>query len=71
MSDHTTPMPPAGWYPDWPAAQQLRWWDGAAWTEHVHPMPADTGHTAAAVNRLREEPLVTSAEALRAAAGFK
>jgi uncharacterized RDD family membrane protein YckC len=34
---------PAGWYPD-PAPQtlpgRLRYWDGAAWTEHVHdPQP--------------------------------
>jgi uncharacterized RDD family membrane protein YckC len=35
---------PAGWYPD-PAPQtlpgRLRYWDGTAWTEHVHdPQPA-------------------------------
>lgn len=35
---------PAGWYPD-PAPQslpgRLRYWDGAAWTEHTHdPQPA-------------------------------
>ncbi|MFI6876863.1 phospholipid scramblase-related protein [Streptomyces sp. NPDC050400] len=28
---------PAGWYPDpQGAAQTLRWWDGAQWTEHTH-----------------------------------
>ena len=26
--------PPAGWY-DAPGADYDRWWDGAAWTEHV------------------------------------
>jgi hypothetical protein len=26
---------PAGWYDD-PSGQGLRWWDGDAWTEHVH-----------------------------------
>jgi hypothetical protein len=26
---------PAGWYDD-PSGQGLRWWDGEAWTEHIH-----------------------------------
>jgi hypothetical protein len=26
---------PAGWYDD-PSGRGLRWWDGDAWTEHVH-----------------------------------
>jgi uncharacterized RDD family membrane protein YckC len=43
---------PAGWYPD-PAPQtlpgRLRYWDGAAWTEHVHdpqpiPQPAQPAY---------------------------
>jgi uncharacterized protein DUF4352/uncharacterized protein DUF2510 len=33
----TTPPTPAGWYPDPEAANQLRYWDGAAWTEHRSP----------------------------------
>jgi hypothetical protein len=36
--------PEAGWYPD-PEGARLRWWDGTAWTSHVHvgesaPSPA-------------------------------
>jgi Protein of unknown function (DUF2510) len=30
------PSVPAGWYPD-PGGQGLRYWDGAAWTEHTAP----------------------------------
>jgi hypothetical protein len=29
-------LPPANWYPDPQNAQQLRWWDGQAWTSHTH-----------------------------------
>lgn len=31
--------PPAGWYPDPQNQNVQRYWDGAAWTEHVHPPP--------------------------------
>jgi uncharacterized RDD family membrane protein YckC len=30
--------PPAGWYPDTTTPGQQRYWDGAAWTEHVAPL---------------------------------
>jgi hypothetical protein len=30
-------MPPAAWYPDPHNASQLRYWDGAAWTDHCAP----------------------------------
>ncbi len=34
----TTPSTPAGWYPDPEQAGQLRYWDGAAWTDHRSPV---------------------------------
>lgn len=36
VSDPTTPAPvPPGWHPDPFQRHQLRYWDGARWTEHV------------------------------------
>jgi uncharacterized membrane protein YhaH (DUF805 family) len=32
----STPNTPAGWYPNPERAGQLRYWDGEAWTDHVH-----------------------------------
>ena len=29
-----TPQP--NWYPDPYGQAELRWWDGAQWTEHTH-----------------------------------
>jgi hypothetical protein len=28
---------PSGWYTDYADSSVLRYWDGAEWTEHVHP----------------------------------
>jgi TM2 domain-containing membrane protein YozV len=42
------PLPAPGWYPDRNAGL-MRWWDGAAWTEHVGP--ANYVPTTAAVPR--------------------
>ena len=35
MTDNPT-QPPAGWYPDPSGRFEQRYWDGTAWTEHVH-----------------------------------
>jgi hypothetical protein len=34
---HGSNLPAAGWFPDPERADQLRYWDGQAWTEHRHP----------------------------------
>ena len=35
----TNGLPSAGWYADPQDAAQLRWWDGARWSEHTAPVP--------------------------------
>jgi hypothetical protein len=35
----TTPAPPPGWYQDPSSPTLLRFFDGAAWTEHTAPQP--------------------------------
>ncbi|HEX3842357.1 MAG TPA: DUF2510 domain-containing protein [Acidimicrobiales bacterium] len=32
---------PPGWYTDYADSSILRYWDGAEWTEHTHPVTAD------------------------------
>jgi hypothetical protein len=38
----TTPLPAAGWYPDPAMAGTIRYWDGAAWTDHRAPAAGQT-----------------------------
>ncbi len=44
---------PAGWYDD-PSGQGLRWWDGEAWTEHVHTVESAAAATGAGSDGSRE-----------------
>jgi len=37
-----SPGTPPGWHSDPSGAPMLRWWDGAAWTNHVTAMPGAT-----------------------------
>ncbi len=45
----TTPPTPSGWYPDPEQAGLLRYWDGAAWTEHRSPVQEPPTESAAPV----------------------
>jgi hypothetical protein len=36
-SSMPTNTPAPGWFPDQSNSEQLRWWDGQAWTDHTHP----------------------------------
>jgi hypothetical protein len=36
VADDETTLPSAGWYADPRVPKQLRWWDGAGWTNNVH-----------------------------------
>ena len=53
-----TPMPGPGWFDDPSRPGQLRWWDGARWTDHVHVVapapPVGTGWPVASVPESRQ-----------------
>ncbi|MDG2110991.1 MAG: DUF2510 domain-containing protein [Actinomycetota bacterium] len=56
----TSPGP--GWYPDPASPQNVRWWDGAAWTAHSQPNPR-----LAAAPAVIEPPAVGATAAVEAA----
>jgi hypothetical protein len=39
VTDQATRVVPAGWYQDPALSEQVRWWNGLAWTEHVRDKP--------------------------------
>jgi hypothetical protein len=39
MTNAAGPPTPAGWFRDPGGSDQLRWWDGTAWTAHLAPVP--------------------------------
>ena len=42
------PLPLPGWYPDPHNSRQVRWWNGAVWTNDTRPVPAPPGSSAVA-----------------------
>ena len=38
MTETPASTPPAGWHPDPAGSEQLRFWDGSAWTEQLRPV---------------------------------
>ena len=52
MTDAQAPPPPADWYEETGNPGVLRWWDGAAWTDHrqaIAPSPYAAATSAGAV----------------------
>jgi len=58
VSDTSGPAAPAGWYPHPDQADQIRYWDGSAWTSHTSPVetppPGASGASPAAASSSRE-----------------
>jgi hypothetical protein len=70
VTDQATRVVPAGWYQDPATPEQVRWWNGLAWTEHVREKPsvsqAVTAEGAAASAAARGVTIRTTAEAAEA-----
>jgi hypothetical protein len=77
-------LPPSGWYPDpYGMPETLRWWDGAAWSDHTYAEPVspasarpalpaatiDSGMRA--VEATQADPGMRAAEATRADPGMQ
>ena len=47
MTDTTSNLPPAGWYPDPAGSGRTRWWDGRTWTEQFAETAQPVAYAAA------------------------
>lgn len=61
MTNSTTGVPPAGWFPDPSGDPTLRWWDGTQWTEQV--LDAPTPPASAVSGSLLEDQLNATSSA--------
>lgn len=50
MTDQATRVIAAGWYEDPASSAHVRWWNGAAWTDHTREKPATPPQAAASPN---------------------
>jgi hypothetical protein len=65
-------LPPSGWYPDpYGMPELLRWWDGAAWTDHTYAEPVSAASAQPALPATTIDPGMRPAEATRADSGMR
>jgi len=64
VTDQPRYVAPAAWYMDPYGSQQLRWWDGTAWTEQVTAIPTADGEAASDVATERAAVAVDPAAAI-------
>ena len=65
MMEPPMTTPAAGWYPDPASSDDVRWWTGAAWTQHVQPNPqaAATAETPISATTQVLDPAIDADEA--------
>ncbi len=70
----STATPAAGWFADPHKPESLRWWDGARWTQHVHPgaaaQPAPAAHSSYAPAAQSVHPAATQSYAAAAQSSY-
>jgi uncharacterized protein DUF2510 len=65
-------LPPSGWYPDpYGMPGLLRWWDGAAWSDHTYAEPVSAASTQLALPATTSDSGIRAAEATRADPGMR
>ncbi|HEX6448271.1 MAG TPA: DUF2510 domain-containing protein [Trebonia sp.] len=65
-------LPPSGWYPDpYGMPETLRWWDGAAWSDHTYAEPVSAASAQPALPAATIDSGMRAAEATRADPGMQ
>jgi hypothetical protein len=63
VTDQATRVVSAGWYQDPAMSEQVRWWNGVAWTEHVREKPGVSPSSIGQGVTLRATAAATSSDA--------